>query len=179
LTFFVKVKNSFHYFTMLKKLGFLPIFALLASAPALANTETVTFTGTSAAFCTVTKSSDGTLAQSLDSTSLSTTNTGGSPATFTAASNASASLDLDDALTVTTEPSPAGFTAVRTQSISVTDDATSATLYSGDGAAGATASIDGTVTGSVNLSITDSDGGLIPAGSYGYTKTITCSTAAP
>jgi hypothetical protein len=156
---------------MLSRLSFLPLLAVFTATSALANTETVTFTGTATTFCTITKNSDGTLSQAADNLSLGTLVSGGSSASFTVASNASSTLDLGSSLTVNSEP--AGFNAVRTQSISVVDDQSSS-LYSGDGSAGASATVTGNATGTIDLTITESSGGFVAPGSYSYTKTITC-----
>ena len=157
---------------MFKNLSFLPLLSLFVVSPALANTETLGFTGTASSFCTITKTSDGSMAQSVDSTRLGTAVSGGSPAGFTVATNASSVLDLDDTIVVVSEPT--GFTPIRSQAIEVTDDGSGSTLYSGFGNSGDSVTISSAATGTVNLTIEDSSTAQLPAGSYSYTKTITC-----
>lgn len=139
--------------------------------PALADSVTTTFTGTSTSFCTLSNDSDGTLAQSADGISLSTQNSGGSSASFSYASNSTATLDLSANLTVVSEPG--GFTPVRTQSFSVVDS-TSTSIYSGDGS-DTPVSVTGDGSGTADLAITDSSGGRLPPGTYTYQKILTCS----
>ena len=156
---------------MLNKLTTIPLLSLLVACPAFANTETLTFTGSSSSFCTVTNTSNGTLAQNAASTSLSTLSAGGAAGTFTVATNAAATLDLDDALTVVSEPS--GANTVREQSILVIS--AGVMKYNGDGSSGASAALTGNATGTMNLTITKNGGGQLTPGSYSYSKTVTCS----
>ena len=157
---------------MLRGLKLSFIVPLVLIHPAFASTETLGFTGTSTSFCTLTKTGDGTMIQNAAGTRLTTTAGGGAAAGFTIATNASSVLDLDDALVVVTEPS--GFTPVRTPSIRITDDASGLATYVGAGDPGDSVTITGPSTGVVNLAITDSSNAKLPAGSYSYSKTITC-----
>jgi len=151
------------------------LFAIpLAFIPnlALADTQTLTFSGSTSSFCNITVVGAGTLTQSSDGTSLGTSNTGGSAASFSASTNSSSAvLDLDDAVTTTSSPSGSSFTTA--QNINVLNPS-GASLYSGDGSTGASATlVAGTNTGTVGLTVTASSGTL-PSGSYAFSKTVTC-----
>lgn len=153
---------------------YLAVAILLFGAPAMADSTTVNFTGTSTSFCTMSNNGEGVLAQSADSLSLSTQNSGGSAASFSYSTNSTADLDLSGEVAVVSEPS--GFTAVRTQSINVVDSGSSV-VYSGDGTE-AVVQVSSDGSGTVDLEITDSASGILPPGSYSYEKVITCTPTA-
>ena len=139
---------------------------------ALADTQTLTFSGSTTSFCNITVTGSGTLTQSSDGTSLGTSNSGGSAASFSASTNSSSAvLDLDDAVTTVSSPSGSSFTT--TQNIDVLNP-TGGSLYSGNGGSGASATlVAGTNSGTVGLTATASSGAL-PSGSYSFSKTVTC-----
>lgn len=155
----------------MKKLLF-AITLALSPGLALADTQTLTFSGSTTSFCNITVTGSGTLTQSSDGTSLGTSNSGGSAASFSASTNSSSAvLDLDDAVTTTSSPAGSSFTT--TQAITVTDPSSNS-LYSGDGSSGASATlVAGTNSGTVGLTVTASSGSLA-SGSYAFSKTVTC-----